>query len=100
MSFFEFNSIFSDCHISDKTLSAAQITGKDTVKVTSSSQFYSWAPERVIDNNDRNDADVCRCCSSTQLDQLDPWYQLDFGKHYRVQRVYIKGRNDTQHGRE
>ena len=92
-------SIFSACHISDQTLYAARLTGKDDVKVTSSSQFSDFAPERVIDNDPSNDARFCRCCSTTKT-ELNPWYQLDFGKQYRVRRVDINGRQRTETNRE
>ena len=61
-------------------------------EVKSSSTFASkWVPSRVVDVDLRTDADDCNCCSAT-LNQLEPWFELDIGKSYKIHQIDVYGR--------
>ncbi|XP_043101305.1 uncharacterized protein LOC122349358 [Puntigrus tetrazona] len=64
-------------------------TGKT---VTQSSTYGTWIAEQAIDLNP-NFMQPWSACSSTNF-QTDPWWRLDLGSVYRVNRVVVTNRLD------
>ena len=69
---------------------------KDNVKINISTSQSGKGKMNAIDGNTSYFPDSCSCCSATQSNDPQPYWQIDLGKQYLVSIIEVISRADIE----